>query len=69
MPQGHTSSIPPVVAATADLAVVRFHGHSDKWTSKDIYEKFGYQYSTAELKDWAPKLAHLAEQARETHVS
>ena len=45
MPQGHTSSIPPVVEATADLAVMRFHGHSDKWTSKDIYERFGYHYS------------------------
>ena len=43
MPQGHKSSIPPVLAATADLAVVRFHGHSDKWTSKDIHEKFGYR--------------------------
>ena len=47
MPQGHTSSIPPVVAATADLAVVRFHGHSEKWTSKDIYDRFGYHYSKA----------------------
>ncbi len=37
--------MPPVLAATADLAVVRFHGHSDKWTSKDIHEKFGYHYS------------------------
>jgi uncharacterized protein YecE (DUF72 family) len=68
MPQGHTSSIPPVVAATADLAVVRFHGHSEKWTSKDIYDRFGYHYSRAELTDWAPKVAHLAEQAQETHV-
>jgi uncharacterized protein YecE (DUF72 family) len=68
MPQGHTSSIPPVVAATADLAVVRFHGHSEKWTSKDIYDRFGYHYSTAELKEWAPKVANLAEQAQETHV-
>jgi uncharacterized protein YecE (DUF72 family) len=68
MPQGYTSSIPPVVAATADLAVIRFHGHSDKWTSKDIYDRFGYHYSKAELKDWAPKVAQLSEQARETHV-
>src|SRR5690606_23458099 len=30
MPQGYPSSIPPILAATADLAVVRFHGHSDK---------------------------------------
>jgi uncharacterized protein YecE (DUF72 family) len=68
MPQGYTSSIPPVVAATADLAVIRFHGHSEKWTSKDIYDRFGYHYSRAELTDWAPKVAHLAEQAQETHV-
>ncbi|GAA3345822.1 DUF72 domain-containing protein [Amorphoplanes nipponensis] len=68
MPQGHKSSVPPVVAATADLAVVRFHGHSDKWTSKDIHEKFGYEYSTAELREWAPRLRALAAEAATTHV-
>lgn len=68
MPQGHASSVPPVVAATADLAVVRFHGHSDKWTSKDIYERFGYEYSEPELREWAPRLKNLAEGAGETHV-
>lgn len=68
MPQGHKTSIPPILEATADLAVVRFHGHSGKWTSKDIYEKFGYEYSERELKDWAPKLRRLAENATQTHV-
>jgi len=68
MPQGHTSSIPPVVAATAELAVIRFHGHSDKWTSKDIYDRFGYHYSPEELRDWAPKVADLGARAQETHV-
>ncbi|WBC08527.1 DUF72 domain-containing protein [Micromonospora sp. WMMA1947] len=68
MPQGHKSSVPPVLAATADLAVVRFHGHSDKWTSKDIHEKFGYDYSERELRDWAPKLRELAGEAGQTHV-
>jgi uncharacterized protein YecE (DUF72 family) len=68
MPQGHRSSIPPVLEATAELSVVRFHGHSDKWTSKNIYEKFGYLYSKRELKSWAPKLRKLADQAGETHV-
>ena len=68
MPQGHKSSIPPVLAATADLAVVRFHGHSEKWTSKDIYEKFGYRYSTKELEGWAPKLLDLASQASQVNV-
>ncbi|MBF5031834.1 MULTISPECIES: DUF72 domain-containing protein [unclassified Micromonospora] len=68
MPQGHKSSVPPVLAATADLAVVRFHGHSDKWTSKDIHEKFGYDYSERELRDWAPKLRELAGEAGQTHI-
>ena len=68
MPQGHKSSIPPVVEATSDLALIRFHGHSDKWTSKDIYEKFGYLYSSQELKSWAPKVRQLAESAGTAHV-
>ncbi|WP_431908180.1 DUF72 domain-containing protein [Micromonospora carbonacea] len=68
MPQGHRSSVPPVLAATADLAVVRFHGHSARWTSRDIHEKFGYDYSDRELRAWAPKLRTLADEARETHV-
>jgi uncharacterized protein YecE (DUF72 family) len=68
MPQGHKSSIPPVLEPTAELAVVRFHGHSDKWTSNDIYEKFGYLYSDRELKDWAPRLRELADETGETHV-
>jgi uncharacterized protein YecE (DUF72 family) len=68
MPQGYTSSVPPVVAATADLAVVRFHGHSGKWTSRDIYERFGYKYSPEELREWAPRIRKLAEQASTVHV-
>ncbi len=69
MPQGYRDSIPPVLAATsADLAVLRLHGHSDNWTSKDIHERFGYDYSDTELSDWAPKVRGLAEDARTTHV-
>jgi uncharacterized protein YecE (DUF72 family) len=68
MPQGYPSSIPPVLAATSDLAVVRMHGHSDKWTSKDIAEKFGYRYGDDELAGWAGRLRGLAGQADVTHV-
>ena len=68
MPQGYNSSIPPIVEATSDLAVVRFHGHSDKWTSKDIHEKFGYEYSSAELAGWAPKLRDLSEKSGHVQV-
>src|SRR5246127_2145277 len=68
MPQGYPSSIPPVLAATSDLAVVRMHGHSDKWTSKEISEKFGYKYSEAELDDWAGRIRGLSADAEITQV-
>jgi uncharacterized protein YecE (DUF72 family) len=67
-PQGYPSSIPPVLAATSDLAVVRMHGHSDKWTSKDIAEKFGYRYRDDELDEWAIRIRDLAAGADVTHV-
>ena len=68
MPQGYPSSIPPVLAATSDLAVVRMHGHSDKWESKDIQLRFGYRYRDEELVTWAGNVQRLAEGAAETHV-
>ena len=69
MPQGYPSSIPPVLAATSnDLALVRMHGHSDKWDSKDIYERFGYRYGGEELDEWAGNIRELAAGAERTHV-
>jgi uncharacterized protein YecE (DUF72 family) len=68
MPQGYPSSIPPVLAATSDLAVVRLHGHSDKWESKSIADRFGYRYSDAELGEWAGKVRQLAADAEQTQV-
>jgi uncharacterized protein YecE (DUF72 family) len=69
MPQGYRDSIPPVLAATdPDLAVVRLHGHSDRWDSKDIHQRFGYRYTDGELAGWARNIAGLAGEARDTHV-
>ena len=68
MPQGYPSSIPPVLAATSDLAVVRLHGHSDKWDSKEIHERFGYRYTDHELDEWAANISGLAGDAELTHV-
>jgi len=48
--------------------VVRFHGHSDKWTSKNIYDKFGYLYSEREMAEWAPKLEKLSRESAALHV-
>ncbi len=69
MPQGFVSSIPPVVAATADLAVVRFHGrNAEHWESGSVQKRFAYLYSSRELKEWAPRVQELADSAQATHV-
>lgn len=68
MPQGYPSSVPPVLATTSDLALVRMHGHSDQWESKDIQLRFGYRYDDGELRQWAGNVRRLAQDAAETHV-
>jgi uncharacterized protein YecE (DUF72 family) len=67
-PQGYPNSVPPVLAATSDLAVIRLHGHSEHWEAKTVQERFDYNYSDTELKDWAKKTRKLAADADETHV-
>ena len=69
MPQGFKSSVPPVVAATSDLAAIRFHGHNDEeWESGSVQRRFKYLYSDKELRRWAPKIHDLAAEAKSTHV-
>jgi uncharacterized protein YecE (DUF72 family) len=58
-------ALPEVVAATSDLAVVRFHGRrqdpEDPWT-------WPYRYSDAELAGWVPRVRELAASAGEVHL-
>ncbi len=69
MPHGFASSVPPVLEATSDLAVMRFHGHNDaEWKSKSVQRRFAYLYSDDELADWAPKVKKLGKAADVTHV-
>ena len=70
-PQGFPSSVPPVVARTAPLGMVRFHGHNrETWEKKGITtaEKFRYLYKPEELNAWVPKLQDLAKGAQEVHA-
>lgn len=70
-PQGFSSSVPPVVATTAPLAMVRFHGRNrETWEKKNITtaERFKYLYDRRELAEWAPRLEAMAEQAQEVHA-
>jgi uncharacterized protein YecE (DUF72 family) len=68
MPQGHASSVPAVLAVTAEPAVVRFHGHSDAWVGGSKEDKFRYAYEERELAEWADRLRRLSEDAGEVHA-
>ncbi|MGH9276816.1 MAG: DUF72 domain-containing protein [Acidimicrobiales bacterium] len=71
-PQGFRSSVPPVVAVTSDLAVVRFHGrNAETWEDRDVpsaAERFRYRYRVNELQEWVPKVHELAASARDVHL-
>lgn len=70
-PQGFKSSVPPVVAVTAPVAEVRFHGrNAENWEKRGISaaERFRYDYPTEELKEWVPRIETLAEEADTVHA-
>lgn len=60
-----------VVAATSDLAVVRFHGRrTASWDPRPHRptHRFPHRYSRAELAEWVPRIRALAASAAEVHV-
>ena len=70
-PQGFKSSMPPVLAATAGLGVIRFHGHNDEnWETRGITaaERFRYSYDADELHRWSTRLRDLEGSVEELHV-
>jgi uncharacterized protein YecE (DUF72 family) len=71
-PQGFKTSVPPVVANTsAELALIRFHGHNDEtWEKPGLTaaERFRYLYSEEELEKWVEPARELAAQAAHVHV-
>lgn len=63
--------VPPVVATTADVAVVRLDGRNPgDWEHPDLSlaQRYAYRYSPAELRAWAAKIEQLAEGSHEVHV-
>jgi len=70
-PQGFRSSTPPVVAATAPLAYVRFHGrNAATWAARTTVasDRFKYLYSDAQLMEWVPRVRELEARAGTVHV-
>jgi uncharacterized protein YecE (DUF72 family) len=70
-PQGTRASVPPVVASTARISVVRFHGrNAAAWAKRNVgvAEKYDWLYSEGELREWVPGIQRLAEQSESVHV-
>ena len=70
-PQGFPSSVPPLAAATSDIALVRFHGRNrETWEKKDIgpAERFNYRYTREELAEWVPRIKELAAKTHQLHI-
>ncbi|MGI8549483.1 MAG: DUF72 domain-containing protein [Dehalococcoidia bacterium] len=70
-PQGTRASVPPVVAVTASLALVRFHGRNDQaWAKRNVSvaEKYDYLYTSEELQAWVPSVRWLAAETSEVHL-
>jgi len=70
-PQGFESSIPPVVEATSDIALIRFHGRNrETWEKRGISaaERFNYFYTEDELKEWVPGIKQLVSRTRQLHI-
>ena len=70
-PQGFSSSVPPVAEATADVALVRFHGRNrETWEKRGITasERFDYYYSREELGEWLGPIRRLQERVSKVHL-
>jgi uncharacterized protein YecE (DUF72 family) len=65
------STIPPIANATTKTAYIRFHGRNTKnWFKKDagVEGRFDYLYDEDELREWVPKIEHLAENTDQVHI-
>jgi uncharacterized protein YecE (DUF72 family) len=63
--QDQAWSIPPVVAATAETAVVRFRGRAG---DEENPWPWPYRYTDDELSLWVPRVAELAASASSVHL-
>lgn len=62
--------MPPVARATSDVAYVRFHGRNMEqwWEHEHAWQRYDYSYDEDELREWAPRIHKLNEQAATTLV-
>src|SRR2546425_1476236 len=62
------STLFPYTTLFRSLAVVRFHGRNTAAWDKPgagTAERFGYAYRDDELREWVPRIRHLAARTRQ----
>jgi uncharacterized protein YecE (DUF72 family) len=70
-PQGLNSSVPPVIAVTSDVSMIRFHGRNKTaWERENVAAsgRFNYLYNEEELKEWQARVKELSGKAKQLHV-
>lgn len=64
-------TVPPLVAATSDWSVVRFHGrNAEAWAKRgaETTEVYDYDYSPDELRPWAETARRLGEETERLYL-
>jgi uncharacterized protein YecE (DUF72 family) len=61
--------VPPVTMVTGEDAYVRLHGrNAENWWGNGGGDRYDYDYSEPELKEWLKKVTELAERSRRTYL-
>jgi uncharacterized protein YecE (DUF72 family) len=61
--------VPPVAWLTGSVGYVRFHGRNTRtWWGRSGGDRYDYNYSPEELRDWVRKIRELAERASKVYV-
>jgi uncharacterized protein YecE (DUF72 family) len=61
--------VPPVTHLTTDTGYVRMHGrNAAMWWGRGGGDRYDYDYSEPELKEWVTRVTALAQQARQTYL-
>ena len=61
--------VPPLARVTGGVGYVRFHGRNERtWWGRGGGDRYDYDYSPGELKEWVRKIKELAEKSSKTYV-
>jgi len=56
--------VPPQSLVTNGIGYIRFHGRNDRtWWNPEAGDRYDYEYSEAELKEWLPLVKETVERA------